>query len=145
MSTKTELSTEIAYRITAMLNHEIETNGEIKTNNTVIWQGFLHKMDNEVWEGIVDLWEQLSEQHPHLFKHHDERNIADARRVLDKYSNYYDKVLDMRNRHVDHKKIAWRLLMTTREVWNRACDIHLPNDNKSKVLNRFDDVVQFKD
>lgn len=144
MKTKTELSIEIAYRIASMLNHEIETNGEIKINNKTIWSGFLHQMDNEVWMGVIDVLETLCEQHPALFKHYDERNIQDARRALDKYSAYYDQVLDMRNRHLDHKKLAWRLLMTTREVWNRACDIHLPNSDKSKVLNNFGDILDVR-
>lgn len=144
MKTKTELSIEIAYRIASMLNHEIETNGEIKINNKTIWSGFLHQMDNEVWMGVIDVLETLCEQHPALFKHYDEKNIEDARRALDKYSAYYDQVLDMRNRHLDHKKLAWRLLMTTREVWNRACDIHLPNSDKSKVLNNFGDILDVR-
>jgi hypothetical protein len=125
-----------------MLNHEIEKSGEIKINNKTIWNGFLHRMDNEVWLGIVELLELLAEQQPQLFKPWDERNIEDARRALDKYSPYYDCVLDMKNRHLDHKKIAWRLLMTTREVWNRACGIHLPNSDSSKVLNNFGDIIE---
>lgn len=145
MSTNTKLSIEVVHRIAKFMNHQIESHGETKINNKEIWHGFLHKMNNEVWMGIVELWEQLSEQHPHLFKHWDERNIQDARAAIQKYSPYYENVLDMKNRHLDHKKIAWRLLMTTREVWNRCCDIHLPNSDKSKVLNCFSDLIQKKE
>ena len=141
MKTNTELSIEIVYRIAAMLNLEIETNGEIKINNKTIWSGFLHQMENEVWYGIIDVLETVGKQHPHLLKQWDERNIQEAKQALDKFSPYYDQVLDMRNRHTNHKKLAWRLLMTTREVWNRACDIHLPNSDKSRVLNNFSDII----
>jgi hypothetical protein len=142
MKTNLELSIEIAYNIAKMLNHTIETDGEIKINNKTIWKGYLHQMDNNVWYGLVDLLEQLQQQSPGVFKPYDEKNLADARAALDKHSPYYDNVLDMKNRHLDNKKIAWRMLMTVREVWNRCCDIHLPNSDKSKVLNNFKDIIE---
>ena len=141
MSTNTKLSIEIAYRITTFLNHQIETHGETKINNREIWHGFLHQMNNEVWDGILKLWEELSQQHPELFQNFHLANIAEARKILDTYSPYYDNVLDMKNKHLDHKKVAWKLLMSTREIWNRCCDIYLPNSDKSKVLNSFSEFL----
>lgn len=142
MATQLELSVEIAVRITKMLNDQILKTGQIQLNNKVIWDGMLHKMDNEVWRGILTMLVELNEQHPRLISLQDLRNISDALALLDKYDNYYDRVLDMRNRHVDAKKTAWRALMTTREIICRCWDLDLPNEDRSRVLSNYDNIFE---
>lgn len=142
MATQLELSVEIAVRITKMLNDQILKTGQIQLNNKVIWDGMLHKMDNEVWRGILTMLVELNEQHPWLISLQDLRNISDALALLDKYDNYYDRVLDMRNRHVDAKKTAWRALMTTREIICRCWDLDLPNEDRSRVLSNYDNIFE---
>lgn len=131
--TTRELSAEIMIHIQRMLNLQIQTNGAISINNKTIWDGFLHKMNNEVWLGCLEtLWE-LSQAHPQYFQPFHVTAIDRGLTAIYKYAPFYDRVLDMRNRHLDHKKIAWQCLMTIREVLNNIEGIRLPNDDKAKV------------
>lgn len=141
-ATRTELSVEIIYRISEFLNNEIRQYGETQKDNPRIWQGFLHKMDNTVWRGVLETLSELSQQHPRLFKIEHLRAIDEGLTLLDKYDTYYDRVLDMKNRHVDAKRVAWKCLMTTREVYCAACNIHLPNSDKSRVKSTFGEIFQ---
>lgn len=140
--TNTELSIEIMHHIQRMLNNQIENQGAIKINNKTIWNGFLHKMDNSVWRGCLETLQQLEEQSPALFDSYHRDAVAAGLKALDKYEQYYDRVLDMRNKHVDHKKIAWRCLMTIREVMNRATGIKLDNSDASRVKTQFGDLFE---
>jgi hypothetical protein len=141
-TTRTELSVEIIYRISEFLNAEIRQHGETQKDNPRIWHGFLHKMDNSVWRGVLETLALLSKQHPELFKIEHLTAIDEGLTLLDKYEDYYDRVLDMKNRHVDAKRVAWKCLMTTREVYCAACDIYLPNKDSSRVLTTFGEIFQ---
>lgn len=138
--TNQELSAAIAAKITHKLNDEILKSGEIQINNKVIWDGMLHRMDNAVWRGILELFLELDAQYPNILTIQDLKNVQDAVALLNRYENYYDKVLDMKNRHVDAKKTAWRALMSTREIVCRCWDLDLPNKNSSKVLSNYGDL-----
>ena len=142
MSTNTQLSIEIMYKLKEFLNNEIRQNGEIQINNRRIWDGWLHKMDNEVWRGILLTLDLLRSQQPQLFTMHQHSAIDDGLALLNKYSDYYDKVLDMNNRHVKAKGVAWKCLHTVREVWNECVDERLPNLNTSKVTSTYGDIFE---
>lgn len=141
-STNTQISVDIACRITKILNDEILKSGQIQINNKTIWDGMLHKMDNSVWRGILEMLTELNEQSPGMLTLQDLRNIQDALKLLDKFEDYYDSVLDMKNRHVDAKKVAWKTLMSTREIICRCWDLNLPNDDKSKVLSNYGSLFE---
>jgi hypothetical protein len=140
--TNLELSIDIACRITHILNDEILKAGEIQINNATIWQGMLHKMDNEIWRGILEMFIELNQQQPQMLSIQDLGNVTDAVALLDKYDNHYDRVLDMKNRHVDAKKTAWRALMSTREIICRCWGLELPNSNSSRVLSTYGSLFQ---
>lgn len=130
------------HHIQRMLNNQIENHGEIKINNKTIWSGFLHQMGNDVWRGILETLDELSEQSPALFDQYHLDSIRLGLAALDRYDSYYDSVLDMRNRHVDHKKIAWRCLMTIREVMNRATGKRIENSDTAQVKTQFGDLFE---
>lgn len=138
--TTTELSIEIWYQLTEFLNTEIRQNGEIQINNKRIWDGWLHRMDNAVWRGLLETADLLHQQHPELFDLWAYTAIQDGLKLLNRYDNYYDRVMDMRNRHVQAKGIAWKCLMTLRETWNRAVEYDLPNSDTSRVTTNFDTI-----
>ena len=142
MNTNTKLSIEIMYRIKDMLNTEIRKHGEIKINNKTIWDGFLHKMGNDEWTGILNVLWQLEEQHPKYFTMQHLRNLNRATDLMNKYSDYYDNVLDMKNRHVDAKVTAWACIMMIREVWNACVGEYLPNSDSSKTKTTFGDIFE---
>ena len=140
MATTTELSVVIMCHIQKTLNNIIESTGEIQINNKTIWDGYLHQMDNEVWRGILETLNTLSKQHPELFTLHQFVAIGEGLQALDKFENYYDKVLNMKTRNISHKGIGWKCFMTVREVMNKACGIDIPNSNVSRVTSNFSDI-----
>jgi hypothetical protein len=140
--TNTQLSIEIMYRLKEFLNNEIRQNGEIQINNKRIWDGWLHKMNNEVWAGILETMQTLSHQHPELFNLHQHTAIEDGLKLLNKYSDYYDNVLDMNNKHVKAKGVAWKCLHTVREVWNECVNDLLPNLDSSRVTSTYGDMFE---
>lgn len=142
MQTTTELSIDIMRHIQRTLNNIIESTGEITINNKTIWDGYLHKMDNEVWRGILETLARLEREHPEMFTMHQATAVMEGLAALNKYENYYDKVLDMNTRHIKHKGIAWKCFMTVREVMNRCMDIDLPNANSSRVTTNFNSIFE---
>lgn len=142
MNTNTKLSIEIMYRIKEMLNTEIRKHGEIQINNKNIWDGYLHKMDNDVWNGLLMVLQTLEEQHPKYFTMHHLKTLNEAVQLMNKYGGYYDNVLDMKNRHVDAKRTAWKCIMMIREVWNACVGEYLPNSDSSKTKTTFGDIFE---
>jgi hypothetical protein len=137
---KLETSIAVIEAIAEMLNTEIRKNGEIQINNSTIWDGYLHQMHNEDWRGILATMNTLAEQHPELFTLQNLEAIRDGIALLDKFDQYYDRVMDMRNRHVSAKKTAWKCIMSIREVYCKANGIYLPNSNESQVKTSFNDL-----
>lgn len=130
------------YKLKEFLNNEIRTSGEIQINNKRIWDGWLHKMDNTVWYGILETLDLLSKQHPELFTLNQLSAIEDGLKLLNKYSDYYDRVLDMNNKHVKAKGVAWKCLHTVREIWNECVDQQLPNANTSRITSTYGDIFE---
>ena len=136
----TEIAVDIAYHIKEMLNNEIRKTGEIGINNKVIWNGYLHQMGNEDWRGILETWDTFKTQHPRYFKQSHCDAIDDGLALMDKFEPYYDRVMDMKNRHVQAKFLAWKCIMTIRETWNDAVGEYLPNLDESKVKTSYDQL-----
>ena len=139
---KTETSIAVMEAIAEMLNTEIRKNGEIQINNSIIWDGYLHQMHNEDWRGILETMHTLYQQQPQLFSMQNVSAIDDGIALLDKFDQYYDRVMDMKNRHVSAKKTAWKCIMAIREVWNSATGEYLPNKNESKTKTSYGDLFE---
>ena len=139
---KTETSIAVMEAIAEMLNTEIRKNGEIQINNSIIWDGYLHQMHNEDWRGILETMHTLYAQQPQLFSMQNVSAIDDGLALLDKFDQYYDRVMDMKNRHVSAKKTAWKCIMAIREVWNTATGEYLPNKNESKTKTSYGDLFE---
>ena len=122
--------------IATALNTIIKKEGQIEINNPTIWGGFLHKWENEDWEQALTAVATLLEQHPDLFKKFHKEAFRDAASTLVKHMDTTDRVLDKRM----FKKIAWRMIMTMREVWNEAQGNYVPNDKSARNLNEFNSL-----
>ena len=120
------------------LNSIIEQHGHIDINNEQIWGTILHKWDNEQWVYAITAVAKFYEQHPEYFKSFHRDAYSGALSTLKKYIDVHDRVLDKRI----HKKVAWKMIMTMRELWNAANDIYLPNDYNSKKLNEFNSLFE---
>lgn len=142
MAINRELSVDIICEITRQLNNQILEHGELQKNNMFIWKQILHKMSNEVWEGALTVLLEVCEYYPQMAQWNDKPYLETALRTVDKYSAYYDNVLDMSNKHLHHKAIAWRSLMIMREIVTKVWGIDLPNHNTSKRTNQFQNIFE---
>lgn len=138
----TAQSIEVIYRLGEHLNQIIRTSGQIQRDNPLIWNEVLHQMDNATWRGVLETLDQLITDHPQLANLNHYSAIQCALEALTKYEDYYDKVLDMRNRHINHKPLAWKALMTLRELYTSAVGQHLPNADSSRVASTYEELFQ---
>ena len=136
----TKLAIEIAHRIKEMLNMEIRKTGEIQINNKTIWDGWLHKLNNEEWYGVLHMMAELYHQHPELFKTEHVDAVEQGLQHMHKFQDYYDRCMDMNNRHVRAKRIAWKCIMAIREIFTLAQGEYLPNSDSSRVTSTYDEL-----
>lgn len=134
--TTLEHGLDLWQEVAETLNKIIEQHGHIDINNELIWQGILHRWDNEQWVYAVAAVAKFYEQHPEFFKTFHRDAYMDALSTLRKYVDVHDRVLDKRV----HKKVAWKMIMTMRELWNAASGIYLPNDYNSRKLNEYSNL-----
>lgn len=131
------LTVEIITKMAQTLNNCILTEGQISINNSLIWNGWLHKLPNEVWYAIAEVILELAQQHPSMVRSRELETFSTVIDTLNKWAPYYDQVLDMRTRHVNHKPLAWRAMQETREIWCRCTDTDLPNTDDSKTTSTY--------
>lgn len=108
-----------------MLNNIILEQGFIDINDTRIWKGILNSWENEDWEYVLTTVAYLLQEHPEFFQNQHVDAFNTAASTLLKYNTELDRVLDKRV----HRKIAWKMFMTLRELWNKCNNIYLPNRN----------------
>lgn len=110
--------------ISEFLNDWIKNNGEIQPNNHELWKEFLHRWDNQDWQEIIDAVGELYKRYPEYFQEFHKRAIAQAIVILIEHSST-KRVMDRKK----HKRVAWKMIMTLREVWNAAQGIDIPNED----------------
>jgi hypothetical protein len=128
-------------KIAQHLNNQIQLAGAIKPNNKGIWQAILHNLTNEQWHAILSTLEELMNKNPTIGNLGHLNTVETGLRTLKKYE-LYDRCLDMKNHTANNKPIAWKCLMTIREVYNSACGIDLPNADSSRTTNTFKEIME---
>jgi nicotinamide mononucleotide adenylyltransferase len=109
------------------LNDIVFTTGKITKDNRRIWDGFLHSWDNTEWVLVLEAMWQLRREHPEFFTSSDRDALKQASEVLAKGIELgHTRVMDQSHKINDNKRKAWRILMTSREVWNRAQGTEIP-------------------
>lgn len=132
MATELESAVDLWYEIATLLNTIIKEDGEISIDDKRIWDGYLHRWTNEEWMLLVQAVYELRINYPDLFaKYHTDALEAT---ILTLSAGHQDsRIMDKKK----NKGVEWRMIMTLREVWNKACDIYLPNQptssNKPKL------------
>jgi hypothetical protein len=116
--------------VTKTLNDIILEEREISIDDRRIWNGYLHRWTNEDWEAILTAVYQLYQEHPEFFKPFHKEGIEAAILTLLNNEHQSHRVLDQKA----HKKTAWKLIMSLREIWNSANDIFLPNQPSMKSI-----------
>jgi uracil DNA glycosylase len=142
MSKQLESAVNIWHDIAKTLNTIVEEDGEIRIDDKRIWNGYLHQWTNEEWLLLVEAVYTLHEIRPDLFKPYHKEALTNTIITLSNGSKN-SRIMDKRA----NKAQAWRMIMTLREVWNRACDINLPNQpsatSKLKPKTQFNQLFKF--
>ena len=137
----------LVYRkVSEMLNNEIRTNGQLKLNNKTIWDT-LHAMDNDIWSMYLTGIKIIDKEFGHLVNLDELATVLELERALDRYgymsqSNNLLTPYKTRKDPHNYKKKAWKMINQGREIWCRAMQIDLPNDDSSKD-NPSDNVLDF--
>ena len=138
---KLENRITLIVKIAQHLNNQIQLAGAIKPNNKGIWQAILHNLTNEQWHAILETLEELMNKNPTIGNLGHLNTVETGLQILKKYE-LYDRCLDMKNHTANNKPIAWKCLMTIREVYNSACGIDLPNADSSRTTNTFKEIME---
>jgi hypothetical protein len=120
--------------ITQVLNDIITKTGkQIDKDEPAIWDGFLHQLTNDEWESIFTAFKLLIEQHSIHLTHHQQRKFDEAYITFQKDKLKRDRCMDVRNRFMNTKTLAWGMIMTIREVVNQVNKTNIPNVDKPVV------------
>ena len=128
--TEIEHGLDLWHSVTKTLNSIVLDEKEISIDDKRIWNGYLHKWDNEDWTAILTACYQLYLEHPEYFKQFHKEGIEQALLTLIQNEHTSHRVLDQKA----HKKTAWKLIMSMREVWNEANGIFIPNQPAMKSI-----------
>lgn len=103
------------------LNEIIETTGPIDINNKTIWDGYLHRWDNDDWRSMLEVMGIVITETFYNQPWH-EQNLADA---LETFLAEQDQPRCMDSKR--NKKKAWKMIMTMREVINNVRGVRILN------------------
>lgn len=116
--------------ISECLNDIILNTGlQIDINNPTIWGEYLHRWDNQDWEDMLAGFNAIMESAPDKVKPYHKNNYTKANTALKRDKNLSDRVLDKKA----HKRTAWAMIHTFREVWNNIHDKNIPNEDTKTV------------
>ena len=138
---KLDLTITLIVKIAQHLNNQILLAGAIKPDNRNIWHSVLHQLTNDQWYAILYTLEVLMAQNPTIgtVEHHS--TIEAGLKTLNKYQ-LYDRCLDMKNHVANNKPIAWKCLMTIRELYNECTNTDIPNADHSRTTSTFKELYQ---
>lgn len=111
-----QLGLDIAQYLHTTVENYRQRDTTVPRDSKSLWRATLHRMNNDTWLAVCDMWSQLYAQHPELFKDWDIKNINTVINTVERQSHLTDSVLDQRQ----HKGLAWRMLMSTTELYARC-------------------------
>lgn len=114
--------------LTDLLNGICKEEGGIRRNDPRIWDDYLHKMTNEEWDDIITTLAAIEHTSPGTFYPQDLDVVTQAHEALiqsmAKDKSFVGRPLIARS---GNKTLAWRTIMTMREVVNRYSGEYIPN------------------
>jgi hypothetical protein len=120
--------------ITQVLNDIITKTGkQIDKDEPKIWDDFLHEINNDEWESMFMAFKTMIEQHKIHLTHHQQRKFDEAYITFQKDKLKRERCMDIRNRFMNTKTLAWGMIMTIREVVNQVNKVDIPNVDKPLV------------
>lgn len=117
MTTDELLALDLWEDVAKTLNSiKLEIEG-ISINDKRIWNGYLHRWQNSHWERLITIAIKLYNQHPEVFSEFHVDALENTRLAFIK-NNDTPRCMDKK----ETKKIAWRWLMSMREIWNNCME-----------------------
>ena len=123
-------------KVSELLNREIRKHGQLQRDNKTIWNT-LHAMDNDIWAMYLRGIKIVDKEFGHLVEMNEIATVLEIERLLERYghlstsNNLLSPVRTRTNGH-NYKGKAWKMVNQGREIWCRAMQIDLPNDDISK-------------
>jgi hypothetical protein len=123
-------------KVSETLNNQIRANGKLQKNNKVIWN-MLHAMDNDLWSMYLRGIKLIDKEFGHLVNMDEIATVMELERALERFgylSQSGNLLTPFKTRKEPHnyKGKAWKMVNQGREVWCRAINLDLPNDDVSK-------------
>lgn len=120
--------------ITTVLNNLITSKGkQIDRDEKVIWDDFLHQLTNDEWESMFMAFKQLVDKHSIILTNHQDRKFSEAYTTFQKDKHKREKCLDILNKFMNTRSLAWGMIMVIREVVNQANKVDIPNVDAPKI------------
>lgn len=133
-------------KLSELFNRQIQQHGKLQKNNLEIWTA-LHSMDNELWSMYLRGIKLIDKEFGHLVDISTISTVLELERALERYGhisssgNLLTPFKTRTNGH-NYKGSAWKMLCQGRELWCRAMNIDLPNQDISKV-NPTANILEF--
>lgn len=123
-------------KVSELLNREIRQSGKLQKNNKTIWAA-LHNMDNDIWAMYLRGIKIIDREFGYLVPMDTIATVLELERALERYgdlstSNNLLTPFKTRTNGHNYKGRAWKMVNQGREVWCKAMEIDLPNDDSSK-------------
>jgi hypothetical protein len=119
--------------ISDVLNTLIKNKGtQIRKDESVIWDEFLHVINNQEWADMFAAFEQVIETHKIFLTEHQERKYQEAKSQFTRDQYKRERCMDIRNRFMNTKDKAWAMIMVIREVFNDKNNRNIPNVDREK-------------
>lgn len=121
--------------ITGVLNNLIIKSGkQIDRDEKAIWDDFLHQLTNDEWESMFMAFKELVSKHGIFLSHHQQRKYDEAYTTFQKDKHKREKCLDILNKFMNTRTLAWGMIMVIREVVNQANKVDVPNVDAPKTV-----------
>lgn len=123
-------------KVSEQLNREIQAHGQLQKNNKSIWNT-LHAMDNDIWAMYLRGIKIVDKEFGHLVEMNEIATVLELERLLERYghlstSNNLLTPYKTRTNGHNYKGKAWKMVNQGREIWCRAMQLDIPNDDTSK-------------
>jgi len=136
----------VLQKVSESLNREILNHGQLTKNNKQVWNT-LHAMNNDIWSMYLRGIKVLDNEYGHLVHLDTLATVLELERLLKRYGHLStsNNLLTPRKTRKQHnyKGLAWKMVSQGREVWCKAINIDLPNENTSRATAA-DNLLEFK-
>ena len=115
-----DMALDIWQEVADDLRAIIRTEGEIRINNKLIWNKYLHRWKNRHWELLLKSGIQLADQHLDMLTTFQQDALFEAWTTFQRYRDQHPRCMDQKTKDMNTKTVAWKWLMSMREIWDQC-------------------------